>query len=153
MGAEEASRDAGDQARHPLAAGVQHGRRGAEGHGLSVRRRRRPGVYHTDAHGCTKATQPNHVWTVDFKGWFTLGDGQRGDPLTVRDHYSHCILCADALPNQQYKATLQVFKGLMRHHRPPEVIHCDLGSPFASHGLGRLSALSAWWVEQGTDFE
>ena len=90
---------------------------------------------------------------MDFKGWFTLGDGQRCDPLTVRDHYSHCILCADALPNQQYKATLQVFNGLMRHHRPPEVIHCDLGSPFASHGLGRLSALSAWWVEQGIEVE
>ena len=42
-------------------------------HGLSVRRRRWSGVYHTDAHGCTRATQPNQVWTVDFKGWFTLG--------------------------------------------------------------------------------
>ena len=30
MGAEEASRDAGDQARHRLATGVQHDRRGAE---------------------------------------------------------------------------------------------------------------------------
>jgi transposase InsO family protein len=122
-------------------------------HGMSVRRRRRPGVYQTDAHGCTQATQPNHVWTVDFKGWFTLGDGQRCDPLTVRDHYSRYLLCADALPNQQYKGTLQVFKGLMRHHGLPEVIHCDLGSPFASHGLGRLSALSAWWVEQGIEVE
>jgi transposase len=75
-------------------------------HGLSVRRRRRPGVYQADAHGCTKANQPNHVWTVDFKGWFTLGNGQRCDPLTVRDHYSHYVLCADALPNQQYKKTL-----------------------------------------------
>jgi transposase InsO family protein len=122
-------------------------------HGLSVRRRRRPGVYQADAHGCTKANQPNHVWTVDFKGWFTLGNGQRCDPLTVRDHYSHYVLCADALPNQQYKGTLHVFRGLMRHHGLPEVIHCDLGSPFASYGLGRLSALSAWWVEQGIEVE
>jgi transposase InsO family protein len=90
---------------------------------------------------------------VDFKGWFTLGNGQRCDPLTVRDHYSHYVLCADALPNQQYKGTLHVFKGLMRHHGLPEVIHCDLGSPFASHGVGRLSALSAWWVEQGIEVE
>jgi transposase InsO family protein len=122
-------------------------------HGLSVRRRRRPGAYEADAHGCTQATQPNHVWTVDFKGWFLLGDGQRCDPLTVCDHYSHYILCADALPNQQYKGTLHVFRGLMRHHGLPEVIHCDLGSPFASYGLGRLSALSAWWVEQGIEVE
>ena len=122
-------------------------------HGLSVRRRRRPGVYQTDARGCTEATQPNHVWTVDFKGWFLLGDGQRCDPLTVRDHHSHYVLCADALANQQYKATLRVFKGLMRHVGLPEIIHCDLGSPFASCGLGRLSSLSAWWVEQGIEVE
>jgi putative transposase len=122
-------------------------------HGLSVRRRRRPGVYETEARGCTKATQPNHVWTVDFKGWFTLGNGQRCDPLTVRDHYSHYVLCADALPNQQYKGTLHIFRSLMRHHGLPEVIHCDLGSPFASCGLGRLSALSAWWVEHGIEVE
>jgi len=122
-------------------------------HGLSVRRRRRPGVYQTDARGCTEATQPNHVWTVDFKGWFLLGDGQRCDPLTIRDHHSHYLLCADALPNQQYKATLRIFKGLMRHVGLPEIIHCDLGSPFASCGLGRLSSLSAWWVEQGIEVE
>ena len=35
--------------------------------------------------GLTQPTQPNHVWTVDFKDWFLLGDGQRCDPLTVCD--------------------------------------------------------------------
>lgn len=122
-------------------------------HGLSVRRRRRPGVYPAHTQGCSEATQPNQIWTVDFKGWFTLGDGQRCDPLTVCDRYSRYILCALPLPNQQYKATLRVFKGLMRHIGMPEVIHCDLGSPFASCGLGRLSSLSAWWVEQGIEVE
>jgi len=122
-------------------------------HGLSVRRRRRPGIYHTDAHGCTEATQPNQVWTADFKGWFLLGNGQRCDPLTVCDRYSHYVLCTKALPNQQYKGTLITFQGLMRQVGLPDVIHCDLGSPFASYGLGRLSSLSAWWVQQGIEVE
>jgi transposase len=26
--------------------------------------------------------RPNHVWAVDHKGWFVLGDGQRCEPLT-----------------------------------------------------------------------
>ena len=36
---------------------------------------------------------------------------------------------------------------------PPEIIRCDLGTPFASIGLGRLSALSVWWIEQGIEVE
>ena len=57
-------------------------------HGLSARRRRKPGAYHSLNHGLTQPTQPNEVWTVDSKGWLTLADGQRCDPLTVCDRYS-----------------------------------------------------------------
>ena len=41
----------------------------------------------------------------------------------------------------------------MRHQGLPEIIRCDLGSPFASLGLGRLSSLSLWWIEQGIEVE
>lgn len=61
-------------------------------HGLSARRRRRPGVFAAGNDGLTIPTQPNHVRTVDFKGWFTLGNQQRCDPLTVCDRYSHYVL-------------------------------------------------------------
>lgn len=122
-------------------------------HGLSVRRRRRPGAYPSSNSGLTEPTQPNHVWTVDFKGWFNLGDRQRCDPLTVCDRYSHYVLGLKACPNQQYKGTLHAFRGLMRHQGLPEIIRCDLGSPFASPGLGRLSSLSIWWIEQGIEVE
>jgi transposase InsO family protein len=122
-------------------------------HGLSVRRRRRPGVYPSADHGLTEPTQPNHVWTVDFKGWFLLGDGQRCDPLTVTDLYSHFVVGLKAQPNQQFKGTLHSFRGLMRQAGKPEIIRVDHGSPFASVGLGRLSSLSVWWIEQGIEVE
>ena len=105
-------------------------------HGLSVPRRRRPGVYPPANDGLTQPTQPNHVWTVDFKGWFLLGDGRRCDPLTVCDRYSHFVLACDACANQQFAGTLQAFRNLTRYHGLPEIIRCDLGSPFASNGLG-----------------
>ena len=60
-------------------------------HGLSVQRRRKPGMYVALNDGLTVPTRPNHVWTVDFKGWF-LGNGQRCDPLTVCDRYSRYLL-------------------------------------------------------------
>jgi transposase InsO family protein len=122
-------------------------------HGLSVRRRRRPGSYHALNADLTVPTQPNHVWTVDFKGWFLLGNGQRCDPLTVCDRYSHYVLAVRAQPDQQFTRTLRTFKALMRQSGVPEIIRVDHGSPFASVGLGRLSSLSVWWIEQGIEVE
>lgn len=122
-------------------------------HGLSVARRRRPGAYQALNDGLTVPTQPNHVWTVDFKGWFLLGNGQRCDPLTVCDRYSHYVLACQAKENQQFKGTLQSFRSLTRQVGLPEVIRVDHGSPFASIGLGRLSSLSIWWIEQGIEVE
>ena len=122
-------------------------------HGLSVQRRRKPGSYDALNHGLTVPTRPNHVWTVDFKGWFELGDGQRCDPLTVCDRYSRYLLACRAQPNQQFKGTLRTFQALMRQAGVPEVIRVDHGTPFASIGLGRLSSLSIWWIEQGIAVE
>ncbi len=122
-------------------------------HGLSVPRRRRPGAYHALNDGLTVPTQPNHVWTVDFKGWFLLGNGQRCDPLTVCDRYSHYVLACQARKNQQFKGTLQAFRALTRQVGLPEIIRVDHGAPFASIGLGRLSSLSIWWIEQGIEVE
>jgi len=122
-------------------------------HGLSVRRRRQPGVYRALNDGLTVPTQPNEVWTVDFKGWFLLGNGQRCDPLTVCDRYSRYLLACRAQPDQQFKRTLHTFQDLMRQAGTPEIIRADLGSPFASVGLGRLSSLSISWIEQGIEVE
>ena len=122
-------------------------------HGLSVQRRRRPGMYVALNDGLTVPTRPNHVWTVDFKGWFLLGNGERCDPLTVCDRYSRYLLACRARPNQQFKGTLQAFKDLMRQAGLPEIIRVDHGTPFASIGLGRLSSLSIWWIEQGIAVE
>ena len=122
-------------------------------HGLSVRRRRRPGAYPALNDALTQPTQPNEVWTFDFKGWFALTSGVRCDPLTVCDRFSHYVLALRAQPNQQFKRTLRTCRDLMRQLGVPQVIRSDLGSPFASSGLGRLSCLSVWWIEQGVEVE
>jgi len=122
-------------------------------HGLSQRVRRRPGLYDVPRKALTVPTHPNHVWTVDFKGWFTLGNGERCDPLTVCDLYSRYYLACRALPNQQFRGTLRVFRKLMRHQGLPKIIRVDNGTPFASMALGRLSSLSVWWINQGIAVE
>lgn len=123
-------------------------------HGLvKSRRRRHPGAYRLANDQLTVPLQPNDVWTVDYKGWFLLGNGQRCDPLTVCDLYSRYLLACKARPNQQHAGTLRAFKPIMRLHGLPRVIRVDNGSPFASGGIGGLSRLSVWWIEQGVAVE
>lgn len=122
-------------------------------HGLSQRPRRKPGLYAVARQTLTVPTRPNQVWTVDFKGWFALGNGQRCDPLTVCDLFSHYYLACRARPNQQFAGTRRAFRKIMRRHGLPEIIRVDNGPPFASLALGRLSALSVWWINQGVIVE
>jgi len=63
------------------------------------------------------------------------------------------VLACQARENQQFKGTLRAFQNLMRQVGLPEVIRVDHGTPFASIGLGRLSSLSLWWIEQGIEVE
>lgn len=121
--------------------------------GLSQRRRRHPGLYPVPPSKLTVPTHPNHVWTMDFKGWSILGNGQRCGPLTVCDLFSHYVLACRARPNQQFKSTLRACKKLMRQRGKPQIIRVDNGTPFASCGLGRLSQLSVWWINQGIAVE
>ena len=56
-------------------------------------------------------------------------------------------------PDTTNAALAARYDAIARHHGLPEIIRCDLGSPFASLGLGRLSSLSLWWIEQGIEVE
>jgi putative transposase len=57
-----------------------------------VRRRRQP-----SAPPVVEANAPNDVWSMDYKGWFRVGDGTRCDPLTVNDVFSRASLTCQAM--------------------------------------------------------
>jgi putative transposase len=101
----------------------------------------------------TMARVPNEVWTVDFKGWFRTGRGQRIDPLTVRDLFSRYILTIRLLPDQRWRPTKAIFVQLFKRYGLPQVIRTDNGGPFASTGPAGLSRLSAWWTTLGIRVE
>jgi hypothetical protein len=92
------------------------------------------------------------VWTVDFKGWFRTRDGQRVDPLTVRDLFSRYVL-GIALLRHHDEPVRQYFQGLFRRFGQPKVIRVDHGQPFAGDGALDLSRLSAWWLRLGIQVE
>jgi transposase len=114
------------------------------------RARRGPTVPHP---GLTAARWPNHVWTVDFKGWFRTDDGVRQEPLTVRDLFSRYGLCLRLLPNQEDQAVRAAMGELFAARGLPTAIRVDNGSPFGGTGALGLSRLSVWWLRLGIRVE
>jgi putative transposase len=101
-----------------------------------------------------KASRPNEVWTIDFKGWWRDASGKRCEPLTVRDEYSRFILASERLGDARTETVWKSMTGLFERHGLPEAIRSDNGAPFASvRGVLGLSRLSSRWVALGIDLE
>ena len=94
-----------------------------------------------------RASQPNDIWCVDFKGDFRTGDGRRCHPLTMTDAFSRFLLCCKALRSTRSSSARSEFEAVFREYGLPRVIRSDNGVPFAS--TGGLSALAVWWVKLG----
>jgi transposase InsO family protein len=122
--------------------------------GLTVARRVRRSTETGRLGQGRKATQPNEVWSVDFKGWWRDREGLRVEPLTVRDEHSRMLLEMRALANIRTTTLRACFERLFERYGLPGAIRSDNGVPFASsRGLLGLSRLSAWWLVLGIDLE
>jgi transposase len=60
--------------------------------GFTVKKKRRRFATSERIQNRIQPTGPNHVWTVDFKGWWYTQEKARVNPLTVRDEFSKMIL-------------------------------------------------------------
>lgn len=101
-----------------------------------------------------KASKPNDIWTVDFKGWWYTCEDKKCSPLTVRDHYSKYIFSIKALESASTKEVREEFERLFKQYGLPKVIRSDNGPPFAcTRGLLGLTRLSVWWLLLGIDLD
>jgi transposase InsO family protein len=122
-------------------------------HGLSRKQRRRSRAT-PSLSPLGHCQHPNQVWSVDFKGQFWTGDGQRCDPLTISDGSSRYLLCCQGLGGGTASLVVKpLLIATFRQYGMPEAIRTDNGPPFASVGLGGLSALSVWWIDLGLRLE
>lgn len=109
------------------------------------RRRRTP----QQAPPLAAATEPNAVWTGDFKGAYRVA-AKYCHPLTIADASSRYLLKVQPLDGEKFAQVQPVFERVFREYGLPWRIRTDNGSPFAStQAVGGLSRLAVWWVRLG----
>ncbi len=99
-----------------------------------------------------RATEPNLVWTADFKGQFRLrrGMGEYCFPLTVLDLHTHFLLGCTALSSTAVRSAQEMFIRYFKEYGLPYVMRTDNGVPFAQpNAIGRIGKLGFWWVRLG----
>jgi len=118
--------------------------------GLTHKRYRRPKKTISEKSDVIQAQSCNHVWTVDFKGWWYTQDKKRCEPLTIRDEYSRFIIDISALRYTHTDIVKDQFRKSFEKYGLPEYIRSDNGIPFATAtSLHGLSKLSVWWLRLG----
>jgi transposase InsO family protein len=99
-------------------------------------------------------SEPNAVWTVDFKGWWYTKNKERVNPLTIRDEYSKYLLAIDVVEKGDTSSVKEVFKRIFKKYGLPQYIRSDNGPPFANVlNYWGLTKLSVWWMTLGIQLD
>ena len=117
-------------------------------HGLVKPRRKRHKVP-PQSQPLAHATAPNEVWSADFKGQFTLGDGKTCYPLTISDNHSRLLISCQGLYGPKLAPSMKVYERAFREYGLPRRIRTDNGYPFAMVTLGGLTPLTVWLIKLG----
>ena len=117
-------------------------------HDLIPKTRRRAPLGHP-GRPLTPMTEPNAIWTADFKGHFKTRDGIYCYPLTLVEGFSRYLLACQGLRSTEIVLARPIFQRAFEAYGLPQIIRTDNGVPFATTALGRLSRLSVWWIRLG----
>jgi transposase InsO family protein len=116
-----------------------------------VKRRRTPvRIWSVEGRPRVEVKAPNDLWTIDFKGWWRARNGEKCEPLTVRDAFSRKVLAVVLVASTHAVHVRRVLERLFRRFGLPLAMQSDNGAPFIStRARGGLTQLSAWLVSLG----
>jgi transposase InsO family protein len=92
----------------------------------------------------------NELWQMDFMGHHPLAHG-RVHPLTLLDDHSRFAVLLAACANEQQPTVQAQLTAVFRRYGLPDAILTDNGSPWATAGMGGLTALEAWLLRLGIE--
>ena len=118
------------------------------GRGLVVPRRKRARTP-PYSQPFAKVAAANDVWSIDFKGHFSLGDARICYPLTISDNYSRYLLCCQGMLDPRHAPVQACLERAFRDYGLPQALRSDNGPPFASVAVGGLSRLAIWCIKLG----
>lgn len=116
-------------------------------HGLVKKRRLRRRVPAT--HPLGYVTGANDVWSLDFKGWFLVGNGEKCEPFTVTDGHTRFVIRCLHMKKKTSGLVWEVLTKAFHEYGLPARIRTDNGPPFGSVGAGRLTTLSVNLIKAG----
>jgi len=91
---------------------------------------------------------PNDLWQMDFKGWFSM-DRQRCHPLTVLDDHSRYSIVLKGCLHERTEIVQSALIDAFRKYGLPRRMTMDNGAPWAGHDRGQLTTLTAWLIRLG----
>jgi len=101
------------------------------------------------AHQRFEKPAPNLLWQMDFKGWLTLGDGNRCHPLTILDDHSRYGLCLEACADQRGPTVQRRLELTFRRYGLPDAVFVDNGTPWGDSAGQRWTRLGVWLLKLG----
>lgn len=115
--------------------------------GLVAPRKKRPAA--SPSRVFSPCAHPNDTWSIDFKGWWTLGNGAICYPLTILDSSSRFLIRLQGVDAQSEERVRPIMETAFREYGLPSAIRSDNGPPFGSTGLAGLTKLAIWWMRLG----
>ncbi len=94
-------------------------------------------------------SEPNEMWQADFKGDFTMKNGNRCHPLSIIDDCSRFCINADAKGNQRLDGVKDSFIEAFREYGMPYSLLCDNGVPWGSSQSTSITKFEVWLMELG----
>lgn len=110
-----------------------------------IKKRRAVRIWIVDNRPRIEVEAPNDLWTVDYKGWWKARNGERCEPLTVRDAKTRYVLALVMVADRSGGTVRRVLLRLFKKHGVPRAILVDNGSPWINiRARGGLTALTVW---------
>lgn len=118
-----------------------------------VRRRKKPRPVPAFDGVLSRGEEPNDVWCMDHKGWWSVGNGDKCEPFTVSDDVTRFLIRCMPSVGKGIAYVRPVLQAAFCEYGLPRVIRSDNGPPFASRAPLGLSELAVWLIRLGIRHE